>query len=113
MATKKVGIYRKYHGPVSTDKSGQSMPKDEWPRRRSFRWAVRWFGEDGRRYSKSFKTRKEAERYAEERQSDVRQDRADPSPTISLRDYHEEHRELMRDWVAHADDRIGRSYVVG
>ena len=25
----------------------------------------------------------------------------------------EKHRELMRDWVAHADDRIGRSYVVG
>ena len=68
MATEKVGIYRKYHGKIPTDKSGQSLPKSDWPKKRAFRWAVRWFGSDGKRYSKSFKTRKEAERYAEIKQ---------------------------------------------
>ena len=58
MATEKVGIYRKYYGTIPADKSGNPLPKREWPRERSFSWAVRWFGLDGKRFSKSFKSRK-------------------------------------------------------
>ena len=31
MATEKVGVYRKYHGTVPTDKVGIPLPKSEWP----------------------------------------------------------------------------------
>jgi len=102
MATEKVGIYRKYHGKIPTDKSGQSLPKSKWRKKRAFRWVVRWFGSDGKRYSTSFKTRKEAERYAEIKQADIRSGKADPPPTISLKDFVEEHEKVMRDQVAHA-----------
>lgn len=102
MATEKVGIYRKYHGKIPTDKSGQSLPKSKWPKKRAFRWAVRWFGSDGKRYSKSFKTRKEAERFTETKQSDVRNGKADPPPKITLKDFVAEHEKVMRDQVAPA-----------
>ena len=59
MATEEIGVYRKWHGPVPTDKSGNPLPKSEWLRTRPFSWAVRWFGSDGKRYSRSFKSRKE------------------------------------------------------
>lgn len=95
MATEKVGVYRKYHGPIPTDKSGKPLPKSEWPRKRPFRWAVRWYGENGNRYSKSFKTRKEAERFTEQKQADVRNGRADPCPKASFQDFFREHRQLM------------------
>jgi len=95
MATEKVGIYRKYHGEVPKDKNSGKLPKESWPKKRPFRWAVRWYGSDGKRYSKSFKTRKEAERHAEEKQSDVRKGKADPPSAISLRDYFKEHRLVM------------------
>ena len=65
MATEKVGIYRKYHGPVPIDHSGTPLPRSEWPRLRPFSWAVRWFGSDGKQFSRSFRSRKGAERYAE------------------------------------------------
>jgi len=42
MATEKVGVYRKWHGPVPTGKLGQQMPKDEWPRLRPFSPKFRW-----------------------------------------------------------------------
>ena len=54
MAIEKVGVSRKYHGPVPIDESGNPLPRSEWPRRRTFRWAVRWFGSDGKRYSRTF-----------------------------------------------------------
>ena len=60
MATEKVGVYRKYHGAVPNEKSGTPLAKSEWPRARPFSWAVRWFGSDGKRFSKSFKNRREA-----------------------------------------------------
>ena len=91
MATEKVGIYRKYHGKIPTDKSGQPLSKSEWPKKRAFRWAVRWFGSDGKRYSKSFKTRKEAERFTKSKQSDVRNGKADPPPAITLTGFKAEH----------------------
>ena len=102
MATEKVGIYRKYHGPIPTDRNGKPLPKDEWPRKRAFRWAVRWFGSEGKRYSKSFKTRREAERYAESRQSDVRNAKADPPPEIRFENFVSEHEKVMRGQVASA-----------
>jgi len=52
MATEKVGVYKKWHGAVPTDDDGKPLPKDEWPRKRPFRWAVRWFGSDEGRSSK-------------------------------------------------------------
>ena len=87
MATEKVGIYRKYHEPIPTDKSGNPLPKSEWPKKRRHRWVVRWFGSDGKRYSKSFKTRKEAERHSEEKQSEVRDGKADQSENMSLKEF--------------------------
>ena len=102
MATEKVGIYRKYHGKIPTEKSDQPLPKSEWPRKRAFRWAVRWFGTDGKRYSRSFKTRKEAERFTENKQSDVRNSRADPPPRIALEDFVAEHEKVMVGQVAPA-----------
>jgi integrase len=100
MATEKVGVYRKYHGPNPKDKSGQPCLKSEWPKKRAFRWAVRWFGAGGKRYSRSFKTRKEAERFAETKQSSVRNGRADPPPAIRLKNFKAEHEQVMRGQVA-------------
>jgi integrase len=102
MATEKVGIYRKYHGPIPTDRNGKPLPKSEWPRKRAFRWAVRWFGSDGNRYSKSFRTRKEAERFAETKQSDIRSGKADPPPGITFEEFLSEHERVMCGQVASA-----------
>jgi len=96
MATVKIGIYRKYHGALPKDKDGNVLPKSEWPRKRAFSWCVRWYGCDGRRYSKSFKRRKEAERFAEKKQIEVRAGNGDPQPEISLQQYYREHERLMK-----------------
>jgi integrase len=96
MATEKVGVYRKYRGPVPTDASGQPLPKSEWIDKRPFSWAARWYGADGKRYSKSFETRREAERFAETKQQDVRQGKADPPKRITLREFYVEHKKLMK-----------------
>ena len=100
MATEKVGVYRKYYGKLPTGKTGKPLSKESWPKKRAFSWAVRWFGTDGKRYSKSFKTRKEAERFAEEKQSDVRDGKGDPPERILLRDYYKEHKKLMQGNIA-------------
>ena len=100
MATEKVGIYRKYHGPIPKDKNGNPLPKKEWIKKRAFRWAVRWFGSDGKRYSKSFKTRKEAERYAEEKQADIRVGKQVLTVNIRLKDFKKEHLMLMQNQIA-------------
>jgi hypothetical protein len=100
MATTKVGIYRKYDGAIPNDKTGRPVPKSEWPRKRSFRWAVRWFGQNGNRYSKSFETREVAETFAESKQPEVRENGGDPPPRITLREYYEEHRQLMSGTLA-------------
>ncbi len=101
MATEKVGIYRSYYGPVPTDKSGQPLPQDEWPKKRAHSWVVRWFGQDGNRYSKSFKVRKEAEWFAETKQPDVREGKADPPREISIEDFAKEHGSLMKGQISH------------
>lgn len=74
--------------------SGQPIPKSEWHRQRPCSWVVRWFGGDMERYSKSFLNRKEAERFAEAKQIDVRQGRGDPPAKMTLRTFAAEHREL-------------------
>lgn len=97
MATEKVGVYRKYHGAIPTDASGTPLPKAAWPTKRSCRWAVRWYGSDGARYSKSFATRKEAEFFAESRQADVREGRGDqPAPT-TLKEFEKMYLKLRGD----------------
>jgi integrase len=100
MATERVTVYRKYHGAVPRNSQGRPLPKDEWPRKRPFRWAVRWFGLNGTRYSRSFESRKEAERFAENKQLEVRRGRADPLPGITLGGFAAEHRQVMRGQVA-------------
>jgi integrase len=87
MATEKVGTYRKWHGRVPIDSSGTPLPKREWPQVRSFSWAVRWFGSDGKRFSKSFKSRKEAERYAETKQAEVRVGKGDQPRAVTLAEF--------------------------
>jgi len=100
MATKKVGIYRKYHGKVPVE-NGRPVPKSQWPKKRHFSWVVRWFGTDGNRYSRSFKTRKEAKRFAEQKQTEVREGRSDPPPVVRLKDFTREHVKLMRGQTAY------------
>ena len=97
MATEKVGGYRKWHGAVPTDKNGNPVSKSEWPRKRPFCWAVRWFGSDGRRYSSSFNSRKEANKYAESRQAAVRVGRADEPCAVTLAEFAKMYLELRGD----------------
>ena len=97
MATEKVGVYRKYHGPVPKDKLGRPLPKSEWPKKRAFRWAVRWFGSEGKRYSKSFGTRKEAEQFTEAKQLEVRSGKADPPEAIGLEEFGKMYVEIRGD----------------
>ena len=84
MATEKVGVYRKWHGSVPVDKSGEPVPKREWPRLRPFSWAVRWLGSDGKRFSRSFKSRREADRYAEKKQAEIRVGKGDRLRAVTL-----------------------------
>gem|GEM_PF-438755 len=106
MAIEKVGIYRKYHGKFPKDKHDKPLPKELWPKKRSFSWSVRWFGSDGKRYSKSFKTRKEAEYYAELKQSDVRSGKPDLPKKITLKYFYDEHKELMERNLAKSTLRL-------
>jgi integrase len=87
MAIEKVSVSRKYHGKVPKDCNGNPLPKNEWSKKRPYRWAVRWFASDGTRYSRSFKTRKEAERFAEEKQADVREGTGDEPKPITLKEF--------------------------
>ena len=96
MATQRVGVYRSYYGKIPMDGSGNPIPKKQWPRRRSCSWVVRWYGEDGKRYSRSFPSKREAEHFAEEKQQEVRDGRGDPPERVTLREFHTEHAKLMR-----------------
>jgi len=97
MATEKVGVYRKYHGAVSLDESGTPFPRSEWPRVRPFRWAVRWFGSNGKRFSKSFGSRREAERYAETKQAEVRVGKGDRLRSVMLAEFTKMYLDLRGD----------------
>jgi hypothetical protein len=61
---------------------------------------ARWFGTDGNRYSKSCGTRKEAERFTESKQQEVREGKADPPDEISLDGFIAEHGRVMRGQIA-------------
>ena len=84
MGTEKVGVYRKWFGAGPIDKARTPLPKNEWPRLRPFTWAVRWFGTDGKRRSKRVKSRKEADRYAETKQAEVRVGKGDQPRAVTL-----------------------------
>jgi len=102
MAIEKVGIYRKWLGPVPNDKNGKPIPESEWPRKRRHRWIARWYGTNGQRYGKVFETRKEAERHASELQKQVRLGKADKPEKITLHEFRLEHEKVMKGQVAYA-----------
>ena len=101
MATEKVGIYRNYYGPIPKDNSGKVPPRSQWPRKRAHSWVVRWFGSDGSRYSQSFRTRKEAIRFKEQKQEEIREGKPDPLPDIFLSDFRDEHVRLMKGQISY------------
>jgi integrase len=100
MATTKLGIYRAWRGPIPIESSGQAPPKSQWPSKRPFSWVVRWFGFDGNRYSRSFRNRKDAERFAETKQQQVRQGKSDEPKLMTFEQFYKEHAQLMKGNVA-------------
>ncbi len=100
MAIEKVGVYRKWLEPVPK-KKGKPIPKSEWPKRRRYCWIVRWYGTNGKKYGKLFKTRKEAEKNALDLQNRVNLGRADKPQNITLQEFRLEHEQVMRDQVAY------------
>jgi integrase len=102
MAIEKVGIYRKWLGPVPKDKNGKSIPESEWPRKRRHRWIARWYGTNGQRYGKVFEKRKEAQNYASELQKHVCLGKADKPEKITLHQFRLEHEQVMKGQVAYA-----------
>lgn len=108
MAVEKIGIYRKWLGAVPTDKSGNPIPRSQWPRKRRYHWIVRWYGTAGKRYGKVFETRKEADRYAIELQKQAALGRIDRPRNITLCEFYQEHKRIMKGQVADAtlDDQL-------
>jgi len=102
MAIEKVGIYRKWLGPVPKDKNGRLIPESEWPRKRRHRWIARWYGTNGQRYGKVFEKRKEAQKFASELQKHVRLGKADKPEKITLHQFRLEHEKVMKGQVAYA-----------
>ena len=100
MANRKVGVYRKYLEPVPVDLSGRPVPKTDWPKKRAFCWVARWFTDDGKRHSRSFKTKRQAQMFAAKKQIDIQDALAAGLTEISLRDFHTEHRKLTDGNVA-------------
>jgi integrase len=101
MATEKVGIYRRWLGPVPLE-NGKPIPKTQWPKKRRYSWTVRWFGTNGKRYSKDFKTKKLAEQYARKLESKIKAGNHDRPIRITLADFSREHINLMMGQVAYA-----------
>ena len=97
MATERVGVYRKYYGPIPKDKSGRPLPKSEWPKKRPHSWAVRWFGSDGKRYSRSFKSRREADQFGESTQAAMRVGKGDEPQSVTLSKFAEMYLDLRGD----------------
>ena len=101
MAVEKVGIYRKWLEPVP-NRNVKPIPRSEWPKRRRHRWIIRWCGTNNKKYGKVFHTRKEAERYALELQSQVNLGRADRPRKVTIHEFIGEHEEVMKGQVAYA-----------
>ena len=100
MANRKVGVYRKYLEPVPVDLSGQPVPKSNWPKKRSFCWVARWFSGEGKRPSRSFRTKRQAQLFAAQKQIHIQDAQAAGLTAISLRGFHIEHKELTQGNVA-------------
>lgn len=100
MVNRKVGVYRKYLEPVPIDLSGRPVAKSDWPKKRAFCWVTRWLSNDGRRHSRSFKTKRQAQMFAAKKQLDIQDALAAGLTEISLRDFHTEHRQLTNGIVA-------------
>ena len=101
MATEKVGVYRRWLEPIPQE-NGRPVPKDEWPKKRRHSWTVRWYGTTGKRYSKDFKTKKLADRYARDLQGKVKTGKQDKPQKITLQVFKEEHAKVMMGQVAYA-----------
>ena len=101
MATEKVGVYRRWLEPVPKE-NGRSVPKSNWPKKRRHSWTVRWYGTTGKRYSKDFKTRKEADKYARGLQTQVDRGKPDKPRKMVLHDFICEHERVMVGQVAYA-----------
>ena len=102
MAHKKVSITRKWYGKIPLDKTGNPIPENLWPKRRKYSWEVRWYNSEGmQRYSKSFKSRKEADEFAQSVQEKVNKGKADKPPNITIAQFRDEHGRLMKAQVAY------------
>jgi len=102
MAHTKVSISRNWYGKVPLGKNGKPIPRNLWPKRRKHSWEVRWYSSEGKRYSKSFKNRKEAYEYAKRIQEKVDKGRADKPRKITIEKFIKEHRKVMTGQVAHS-----------
>ena len=102
MAHLKVSVNRNWYGKVPLDKNGKPIPRNLWPKRRKFSWEARWYSSEGKRHSKSFKSRKEAEEYARKWQGKVNIGKADKSRKITLDEFIKEHKKVMIGQVAHS-----------
>lgn len=102
MAIEKVGVYRKWLGPVPKGKNGKPIQESEWPRKRRHRWIARWYGTNGQRYGKVFEKRKEAQKYASELQERVCLGKADKPKKVTLHEFCLEHEQVMKGQVAYA-----------
>ena len=120
MGHTKVSVNRNWYGKVPFDKSGKPIPRNLWPKRRKYSWEVRWFSSEGKRYSKSFKERKEAYEYAKTVQEKVDKGRANRPRKITIEKFIKEHERIMVGQVAYTtlkdhlralrlfEDHIGR-----
>lgn len=102
MGHSKVSINRNWYGKIPLDKKGKPIPRNLWPKRRKHSWEVRWYGSEGKRYSKSFKERKEAYEYAKKVQEKVDKGRADRPRKITIQKFIKEHEKVMVGQVAYA-----------
>jgi len=102
MAVEKVGVYRKWLEPVPKGEDGKPIAGSRWSKERRHRWVVRWYGSNGKRYGKDFKSRKEADRHARELQIRVCFGRADKPRKTTLHEFAVEHGQVMKGQVAYA-----------
>ena len=102
MAHTKVSIVRNWYGKLPLDRNGNPIPKNLWPKRRKHSWEVRWYSSEGKRYSKSFKSREEANEYAKHLQGKVDKGKSDKPRQITLAEFMKEHEQVMVGQVAYA-----------
>ncbi len=102
MAHNKVSVNRKYYGKIPLDRNGKPISHKLWPKRRKASWEVRWYDSEGKRLSKSFKSRKEAEEHARIIQDKVNIGKANKPRKITLLFFTKEHKHLMKGQVAHS-----------